>query len=50
MSDYYLIGWTTTNPDPLKIRRKVEIKVTRPGLSVPIYLPGYEIKRPNKAR
>jgi VWFA-related protein len=50
MSDYYLIGWTTSNPDPLKIRRKIEIKVTRPGLSVPIYLPSYEIRRPNKSK
>ena len=50
MSDYYLIGWTTSNPDPLKIRRKVEIKVMRPGLSVPIYLPSYEIRRPSKGK
>lgn len=50
MSDYYLIGWTTSNPDPLKVRRKVEIKVARPGVAVPIYLPEYTIRRPNKAR
>jgi VWFA-related protein len=50
MSDYYLIGWTTSNPDPLKVRRKVEIKVTRPGVAVPIYLPEYTIRRPNKSK
>jgi hypothetical protein len=50
MSDYYLIGWTTSNPDPLRVRRKVEIKVTRPGVAVPIYLPEYTIRRPNKSK
>ena len=26
-SDYYMLGWVSTNPDPLKRYRKVEIKV-----------------------
>jgi VWFA-related protein len=50
MSDYYLIGWTTSNPDPLKIRRKVEIKVSRPGVRDLVYRPEYSIKRPSKDR
>jgi VWFA-related protein len=50
MSDYYLIGWTTSNPDPLKIRRKVEIKVSRPAVRDLVYRPEYSIKRPNKDR
>ena len=32
-SDYYLIGFYSNNPDPLKRNRKLEIKV-RPGLTV----------------
>ena len=50
MSDYYLVGWTTSNPDPLKIRRKVEIKVNRPGVRDLVYRPEYNIRRPNKGR
>jgi len=50
MSDYYLIGWTTSNPDPLKIRRKIEIKLSRPGLADPIYKTSYEITRPSKGK
>ena len=50
MSDYYLIGWTTSNPDPLKIRRKVDIKVSRPGVRDLVYRPEYSIKRPSKDR
>jgi hypothetical protein len=32
-SDYYLIGFSSSNPDPLKRNRKLEVKV-RDGLSV----------------
>ncbi len=28
-SDYYVLGYYSSNPDPLKRRRKVEIKTTR---------------------
>lgn len=45
MSDYYIIGYTSTNPDPLKIRRRIEITVKRPGLEKPIYKDQYTIKR-----
>lgn len=44
MSDYYILGYTSTNPDPLKVRRRLEIKVKRPGLEV-IYPPEYTLKR-----
>lgn len=27
-SDYYMLGWVSTNPDPLKRYRKIEIKIT----------------------
>jgi VWFA-related protein len=34
-SDYYMLGYSSTNPDPLKRTRKLEVKlVNRPGVSV----------------
>ncbi|MEP6782123.1 MAG: VWA domain-containing protein [Acidobacteriota bacterium] len=34
-SDYYMLGYTSSNPDPLKRTRKLEVKlVNRPGISV----------------
>jgi VWFA-related protein len=45
MSDYYMIGYESSNPDPLKIRRRIEVKVTRPGAEKPIYKDWYMIKR-----
>jgi VWFA-related protein len=34
-SDYYVLGYSSTNPDPLKRTRKIEVKlVNKPGLSV----------------
>jgi VWFA-related protein len=45
MSDYYMVGWESNNPDPLKVRRRVEIKVTRAGAQKPIYKDWYTIKR-----
>ncbi|HYN09923.1 MAG TPA: hypothetical protein VES67_21240 [Vicinamibacterales bacterium] len=32
LSDYYVIGYQSTNRDPLKRTRQVEITVARPGL------------------
>ncbi len=32
-SDYYVLGFYSKNPDPTRRRRKIEIKVTRPGVS-----------------
>jgi len=45
MSDYYIIGYESNNPDPLKIERHIEIKVLRPGAQKPIYTNVYRIKR-----
>jgi VWFA-related protein len=33
-SDYYMLGYTSSNPDPTKRTRKIEVKVTRPGMRV----------------
>lgn len=34
-SDYYMLGYSSTNPDPLKRTRRIEVKlVNRPGVSV----------------
>jgi VWFA-related protein len=33
-SDYYVLGYYSSNPDPLKRTRKLEVKVTRPNLQV----------------
>jgi VWFA-related protein len=33
-SDYYVLGYYSSNPDPLKRLRRIEVKTTRSGLSV----------------
>lgn len=33
-SDYYIVGYYSNNPDPLKKRRKIEVKVKRQGMNV----------------
>jgi VWFA-related protein len=33
-SDYYMVGYYSNNPDPLKKRRRIEVKVTRQGMNV----------------
>jgi VWFA-related protein len=45
MSDYYMVGYESNNPDPTKVRRRIEVKVTRPGAQKPIYKDWYTIKR-----
>ena len=44
MSDYYLLGYVSSNPDPLRVMRKIEIRVKKPGLKLE-YNPTYTIKR-----
>ncbi len=44
-SDFYRIGYTSSNPDPTHIRRFIRIEVTRPGLEEPIYRKEYTIPR-----
>jgi VWFA-related protein len=33
-SDYYIIGYYSSNPDPLRRTRHLEVKVTRPRVEV----------------
>jgi VWFA-related protein len=33
-SDYYMLGYTSSNPDPTRRNRKIEVKVARPGMRV----------------
>jgi VWFA-related protein len=52
-SDYYMIGFRSTNPDPFKIARKIEVRVKRPGVElVPNrdYRDTYYMKRPTVQR
>ena len=46
-SDYYVIGYYSSNPDPLKRRRRVEVKVNRPNVELR-YRTEYTLK-PTKA-
>jgi VWFA-related protein len=46
-SDYYVLGYYSKNPDPLKRNRKIEVKVTRPDLQV-WSRKGYTLKKPPK--
>lgn len=43
-SDYYMIGYESGNPNPTPIRRRIEIKIARPGAKA-IYKDSYTIKR-----
>jgi hypothetical protein len=45
-SDFYRLGYASSNPDPLHIRRRIRIEVTRPGLEEPIYRREYTIPPP----
>jgi VWFA-related protein len=48
-SDYYMIGYTSTNPDPFKVTRKIEIRVKRSDVEVVAgrdYKANYYLKRP----
>ena len=33
-SDYYVLAYSSTNPDPLRRTRRIEVKATRPGATV----------------
>jgi VWFA-related protein len=44
-SDYYMLGYTSSNPDPTKRTRKIEVKVTRPSMRV-ISRTSYSLARP----
>jgi hypothetical protein len=47
-SDYYTIGYNSTNPDPLKYVRKIEIRITRPGVKAEGYRDTYTLPRASK--
>ncbi len=49
-SDFYMIGYTSSNPDPFKVRRTVKIEVTRPGLQEPLYRTEYFLPRPKQQK
>ena len=45
-SDYYVLGYYSSNPDPLKKRRTIEIKVKRPGKYDLNYKTSYTLRPP----
>jgi VWFA-related protein len=48
-SDYYVVGYYSTNPDPTKRRRTIEVKVARTGANV-WHRTSYTLKKPNEPR
>jgi VWFA-related protein len=47
-SDYYRIGYTSNNPDPLKVRRQIRVEVLKPGLQEPQYKKEYMLPKPKR--
>jgi VWFA-related protein len=45
-SDYYILGYYSTNPDPLKRTRKIQVKVTKPDVNV-WSRTSYSLRRPD---
>ena len=45
-SDYYVLGYYSSNPDPLKKRRAIEIKVAKPGKYDLKYKTSYTLRPP----
>ncbi len=48
MSDYYVIGYNTNNPDPLKLHRRIEIKIPKHPDARLIYKSEYRLARTQK--
>jgi len=48
-SDYYVLGYYSSNPDPFKRNRQIQVKVAKPGLDV-WSRKGYTIKAPPKPK
>ncbi|MCL4810956.1 MAG: VWA domain-containing protein [Vicinamibacteraceae bacterium] len=46
-SDYYMLGYYSSNPDPTRRTRKVEVKTTRDGVSI-WARSSYSLKRPGQ--
>jgi VWFA-related protein len=52
-SDYYMLGYRSSNPDPFKLARKIEVKVKRPGVQLVSgrdYRDMYYLKKPPKPK
>jgi VWFA-related protein len=47
-SDYYVLGYYSTNPDPTKRVREIDVQTTRPGVTVSART-GYSLKTPGQA-
>jgi VWFA-related protein len=47
-SDYYVLGYYSSNPDPTKRRRTIEVKVNRPKVDL-TYRTEYVIRTPSRA-
>ena len=48
-SDYYLMGYYSSNPDPARKRRTIEVKVKRPDATV-WHRPSYTLRTPDAKR
>jgi VWFA-related protein len=49
-SDYYVLGYVSSNPDPLQKRRRIEVRVSRPNMHL-MYRTEYTLpRRPAAAR
>ena len=48
-SDYYVLGYYSNNPDPLKKRRRIEVKVTRKGMNV-FHRSEYRLRPPDTTK
>jgi VWFA-related protein len=44
-SDYYLIGYTSSNADQKQVLRKIDVRVTRPGVSASGFKREYTIRK-----
>src|SRR3954470_13731323 len=49
-SDYYLVGYYSSNPDPLKKRRTIEIKINKPGKYDLSYKTAYTLRPPPRVK
>ena len=45
-SDYYVLGFYSNNPDPLRRNRRMEVKATRPDVATVWSRKGYSLKSP----
>ncbi len=49
-SDYYVLGYYSNNPDPLRRNRRIEVKVSRPDVATVWSRKGYSLKSPKGKR